>query len=104
MMDSEQDNITLGEMIAVEDGLYAKGFGVAADLVSHYLDNTGTPMQINAGQLMHDVPAFNAAVQAWIKNVRREVRLAATRAGRPSRSTIRRRQVWHRLKSTGTMP
>jgi hypothetical protein len=49
MMDSEQDNITLGEMIAVEDGLYAKGFGVAADLVSHYLDNTGTPMQINAG-------------------------------------------------------
>jgi RHS repeat-associated protein len=62
----ESDRTTLWELAGVTAGLHVLGFGQAADLLQHYLDGNGTPVQIDPAQMMQDDPLFKAAVQARI--------------------------------------
>ncbi|HWL87901.1 MAG TPA: hypothetical protein VNO21_18985, partial [Polyangiaceae bacterium] len=46
---------------------YVKHYDHAADLLSHWLYDDGSAYQINPQDMMHDLPAFNDAVQSQIK-------------------------------------
>jgi RHS repeat-associated protein len=61
------DNDTEKDMLVIEDALYVKGYDLAADFVSDYLDNTGAPVQLDQAQMeqmLNDMPRFKAEVQA----------------------------------------
>ena len=64
---SPKDALTYSQLGGAVAGLHVAGYGLAADLLEHYLDNSGEAWQLSAGQIkqmLNDVPEFNAAVQA----------------------------------------
>jgi RHS repeat-associated protein len=62
----KQNKVTMAELGGAIVGLHALGFGGAANLLGHYLDGSGTPVQIDPAQMMQDDPMFKAQVQSWI--------------------------------------
>lgn len=49
---------------------HGKGWNNAADLLDHYMGNTGKPYTVNPTQMMHDIPKFQKDVNTEIEHVR----------------------------------
>jgi hypothetical protein len=55
------------EMSGIAETLeLVKGYAQAAELLKHWLDDSGTPFQIDSQQLMNDIPDFLTSVNAEI--------------------------------------
>ncbi|MGI8666669.1 MAG: hypothetical protein ACR2N4_11655 [Jatrophihabitans sp.] len=60
------DYAVKAEMELVAAAFRARGWTHAADLLSHYLDNTGTNASVDPSQIMKDVPSFNKTVTDYM--------------------------------------
>lgn len=59
------------ELRTVQGYLSAKGLNDASSLLDHYLDGSGTPVNIDANRLLNDSPTFKQDVNASLAEVRK---------------------------------
>jgi hypothetical protein len=64
------DDANEAQLSGVYAYLLAKGWGDAANLLDHFLDGGGEPVEIDANRLLNDVPKFKQDVAATLGDVK----------------------------------
>jgi hypothetical protein len=60
------------QLSGVVAALRVKGWNDAADLLKHYLDNTGEPITVDVDRMLNDVPQFQKDVSTTLAGVRNQ--------------------------------
>jgi RHS repeat-associated protein len=71
MLNAQQNDVTYEELGGVVAGLRHEDDGVAAALLTNYLDDTGAPMEVDPAQMMQQDKIFREQVQAQVKKCER---------------------------------
>jgi hypothetical protein len=60
------------KLVLVIAALRAKGWNDAADLLKHYLDNSGEPVTVDADRMLKDMPQFQKDVNTTLAGIRNQ--------------------------------
>ncbi|MFG3173367.1 RHS repeat-associated core domain-containing protein [Streptomyces sp. NPDC048200] len=73
---TRHDRKVEGQLRWVQTGLWAKGWSNAYALLSHWLDNTGTPFRLDPSSMIDEIPRFKEDVKRYLlgqKNAKRRI-------------------------------